>query len=210
MILPTLKEEQILNELLTDYAEVKHDVRKTVKKRQRAAQKRGHTIRNGSVEVLTTRTKNGNNWVCCVYYERDRTASWNLSACCEAEGEKGRKDYYLLRGLSDQPYYIKLTSHAVRRYKEQYKVYIHTTERIKIFRFRRKSSYILDAFIKERIHCYTATIRCNSTCKRRLIMFVYNMMFQISHILSLPPVAFSLRISLRWAIILSVPLSVMR
>lgn len=52
MILPTLKEEQILNELLTDYAEVKRDVRKTVKKRQRAAQKRGHTIRNGSVEVF--------------------------------------------------------------------------------------------------------------------------------------------------------------
>ncbi len=98
MILPSFKEDQILNELLTDYAEVKRDVRKTVKKRQRAAQKRGHTIRNGSVEVLTTRTKNGNNWVCCVYYERDRTASWNLSACCEAEGEKGRKDYYLLRG----------------------------------------------------------------------------------------------------------------
>ena len=119
MILPTLKEEQILNELLTDYAEVKRDIRKTVKKRQRAAQKRGHTIRNGSVEVLTTRTKNGNNWVCCVYYERDRTASWNLSACCEAEGEKGRKDYYLLRGLSDQPYFIRLTSHAVRRYKER-------------------------------------------------------------------------------------------
>ena len=47
MILPTLKEEQILNELLTDYAEVKRDVRKSVKKRQRAAQKRGHTIRNG-------------------------------------------------------------------------------------------------------------------------------------------------------------------
>lgn len=54
MILPTLKEEQILNELLTDYAEVKRDVRKTVKKRQRSAQKREHTIRNGSVEVLTT------------------------------------------------------------------------------------------------------------------------------------------------------------
>ena len=31
MILPTLKEEQILNELLTDYAEVKRDIRKTVK-----------------------------------------------------------------------------------------------------------------------------------------------------------------------------------
>ena len=31
MILPTLKEEQILNELLTDYAEVKREVRKTVK-----------------------------------------------------------------------------------------------------------------------------------------------------------------------------------
>ena len=41
MILPSFKEEQILNELLTDYAEVKRDVRKTVKKRQRAAQKRG-------------------------------------------------------------------------------------------------------------------------------------------------------------------------
>ena len=119
MILPTFKEEQILNELLTDYAEVKRDVRKSVKKRQRAAQKKGHTIRNGSVEVLTTRTKNGNNWVCCVYYERDRQATWNLSACCEAEGGRGRKDYYLLRGLSDQPYFIKLTSHAVRRYKER-------------------------------------------------------------------------------------------
>ena len=119
MILPTFGEEQILNELLTDYAEVKRDVRKSVKKRQRTAQKKGHTIRNGSVEVLTTRTKNGNNWVCCVYYERDRQATWNLSACCEAEGGRGRKDYYLLRGLSDQPYFIKLTSHAVRRYKER-------------------------------------------------------------------------------------------
>ena len=47
MILPTLKEEQILKELLTDYAEVKRDIRKTVKKRQRSAQKRGTWFQAG-------------------------------------------------------------------------------------------------------------------------------------------------------------------
>ena len=41
MILPTLKEEQILNELLTDYAEVKRDVRKTVKKTSACSTEKG-------------------------------------------------------------------------------------------------------------------------------------------------------------------------
>lgn len=49
--------------------------------------------------------------------------TWAFRACCIVEGDKSTKDYYIVRGIkTEKPYYVKVTTHALLRYKERNKM----------------------------------------------------------------------------------------
>jgi len=120
MILPSYSEQEILSELTEDYKYVKKKAKKVAIDYMQNALKRGSYIRENEYDISTVKSKNGNNWRVLVTINPTNKIPWYFSACCFTEGDKRSKDFYILRGTNtDKPYYIKIASHALKRYKER-------------------------------------------------------------------------------------------
>ena len=120
MILPTYSEKEILSELLVDYSIVKRSAKKKADKHLLQVRKRGSFIRETESYVCTIRTISNNTWTVLIDYNQKNKIPWVFRACCVVEGDKNTKDYYIVRGINtEKPYYVKVTTHALLRYKER-------------------------------------------------------------------------------------------
>ena len=122
MIVPGLSEEKILEELIFDRKIVANEAKKIAKKVVARLLKEG---RDGidtdydSYYTLTT-SKLNNKWYYVVVVNLKKKPYWTHYAACMTESIHGTKDYYLLRGFSiNNPYFIKVSSHALKRFIER-------------------------------------------------------------------------------------------
>lgn len=122
MIIPTYSEDEILRELIFDYKIVKRMAKKIAIAYLNKNKKRGGFIRETEYDSYTITTISKNKWNVEIEYDQTKKIPWLFRACCKVEGEKKTKDYYLVRGLNtEKPYYVKITSHALKRVKERNK-----------------------------------------------------------------------------------------
>lgn len=120
MILPTFSEGQILAELVEDYKQIKRHAKKKADAYLYKARKCGRFIRETDYDSLLVKTSSNNVWDLEIEYDQTKRIPWSFRACCIVESDKKTKDYYLVRGVnSDNPYFVKVTSHALKRYKER-------------------------------------------------------------------------------------------
>lgn len=121
MIVDSFTEDEILSELYIDYTKnVKPRLKKQANKFLAPYKKRGAVIREPHFLQLTFRSKMGNKWTSHLQFGCIKNALWSSSSCCIVENvEKHSKDYYILRGLSDKPYFVKLSSHVVKRMRQR-------------------------------------------------------------------------------------------
>lgn len=120
MILPTYTEEQILQELVADYAGVKRKAKKIADTYLDKAKKSGRYIRKTEYKLYTIETPNYNSWFIVIEFNQTYKNPWTFRSCCVVENEKTSKQYYILRGLSiNEPYFILLTSHTLKRIRER-------------------------------------------------------------------------------------------
>lgn len=120
MILPTYTEKEILSELIADYSIVKRLAKKKADYHLSQVRKKGSFIRGTEGYVSTFKTTSNNTWTVLIDYNQKNKIPWVFRACCVVEGEKKTKDYYIVRGINtDSPYFVKVTTHALLRYKER-------------------------------------------------------------------------------------------
>lgn len=120
MILQTFTEEEILNELIADYNIVKRKVKNIARDYLDKAQKKGKYIRESEYSTYDLVTSRKNKWFIEIEYNQTIKTPWVFRACCIVEGEKNNKEYYILRGLNtDKPYFVKVTSHTMKRINER-------------------------------------------------------------------------------------------
>lgn len=121
MIVTGLSEDRILEELVLDRKFVATEAKKKAKKATMLLLSKGQ----GGIDKdyyfnFNLSTHNNNNWYCVVIVNMKKMPIWHHFSVCKAESEHGTKDYYLVRGFSnDKPYFIKLSSHALKRFKER-------------------------------------------------------------------------------------------
>ena len=121
MILPaTYSEKEILSELIGDYFIVKKFAKKIADAYLLKAKKSGRFIRDIEYNSYSVTTKSNNKWNVEIEYDQRNKIPWLFRACCIEKKKKKTKDYYIVRGTnSDKPYYVKVTTHALLRYKER-------------------------------------------------------------------------------------------
>lgn len=120
MIIKNSSEEHILGELIEDIQYVKRQAKKLAERGFLEIRKRGAFVKEDEAHIKHITSKNNNKWFIYVIINQTKRIPWYSGACCVVEGENRTKDYYLLRGLStDKPYYVKLTTHALKRYAER-------------------------------------------------------------------------------------------
>lgn len=122
MIVSGVSEDKLLEELIADKINIAGVAKKLAKKTIMRLQKIG---RGGKKEDLcyTYQIKTKifrNTWRLVIYINMAKNPKWyHLAACCVESGQ-GTKDYYIVRGFSnDRPYYIKISSHAIKRFVER-------------------------------------------------------------------------------------------
>lgn len=149
MILPTYKEEQILKELIDDYANVKSVVKKKATVYLKDVKKRGKFIRTDEYEAFDIKTCLGNKWYAYITYNQTNKVPWFFFACCIVEGDKKSKDYYVVRGLNtDKPYFIMFTTHTLKRMRERIKLdYDYSLEYLVTHAFVHRETAIASAFM---------------------------------------------------------------
>ena len=122
MIIPGFSEEKILEELIYDKGVVSKEAKKLAKKHILRLQKTG---RDGKDEdfcytIDLTTAVNHNRWLVLVMINMSQNPKWFHRAVCLVESEHGTRDYYIVRGFSNnQPYYIKFSSHVLKRFQER-------------------------------------------------------------------------------------------
>lgn len=120
MIIHTYTEEEILRELINDYKFIKRRVKKIADAYLNKVKQSGRFVRETVYESYTITPLSKNKWNVEIEYDQTKKIPWLFRACCKVEGEKKTKDYYLVRGLNtEKPYYVKITSHALKRVKER-------------------------------------------------------------------------------------------
>lgn len=120
MILPTYTEKEILSELIADYSIVKRLAKKKADYHLLQVQKRGSFIRETEGYICDVRTSSNNRWKLLIDYNQKKKIPWLFRACCVVEGEKKTKDFYIVRGINtEKPYFVRVTTHALLRYKER-------------------------------------------------------------------------------------------
>lgn len=123
MILSTYTEKEILSELIADYSIIKRLAKKKADKHLLEVRKKGSFIREAEGFISTFRTISNNTWTVLIDYNQKNKIPWFFRACCIVEGDKNTKDYYIVRGINtENPYYVKVTTHALMRYKERNKL----------------------------------------------------------------------------------------
>lgn len=123
MILPGLSDKEILEELLKERTFIANEAKKQAKKAISRLQKQGRDgideKKSYPFDIWIHPLRNP--WRFEVFVNMSKTPKWYHLAMCLTESEYGTKDYYFLRGLSNKkPYYIKITSHAVKRVGERF------------------------------------------------------------------------------------------
>lgn len=120
MIIKNSSEKQILGELTEDIQYVRKQAKKLAEKSLIDIRNRGAFVREDEGHIKYYTSKNNNKWFLFIIINQTKRIPWFYGACCIVEGENRTKDYYLLRGLStNKPYYIKLTTHAMKRFAER-------------------------------------------------------------------------------------------
>lgn len=120
MILSTYTEKEILSELIADYSIIKRLAKKKADKHLLKVKKKGAFIREIERYTYNFRTISNNTWTVVIDYNQKNKIPWVFRACCVVEGEKKTKDYYIVRGINtEEPYFVKVTTHALLRYKER-------------------------------------------------------------------------------------------
>lgn len=123
MILQNFTEEKILQELLTDYKIIAKEAKKRAQKEVLRQLKLGHDGIDKNIPILRdcTTAKLNNNWLLTVVINMSKTPKWyHQCVCCVENNDHKSKDYYVIRGFSnDKPYYIKITSHVLKRCRER-------------------------------------------------------------------------------------------
>ena len=123
MIVPTYTEEEILRELIFDYKIVKRMTKKIAIAYLDKVKKRGGFVRETEYDSYTINTVSKNVWNVEIEYDQTKKIPWLFRACCIVEGKKNTKDYYIVRGINtEKPYYVKVTTHALMRYRERNKL----------------------------------------------------------------------------------------
>ena len=122
MIISTYTEDEILRELIFDYKIVKQMAKKIATAHLNKIKKSGGFIRETDYDSYTITTVSKNVWNVEIEYNQTKKIPWLFRACCKVEGDKKTKDYYIVRGLNtNKPYYVKVTSHALKRVKDRNK-----------------------------------------------------------------------------------------
>lgn len=122
MIVPGLSEDKILEELVSDRKFIANEAKKIARKQILRLQKGG---RDGINELLDFNYEikvggTNNRWRLVILINMAKRVKWYHQAACYMESEYGTKDYYVLRGLSNEkPYFIKISSHALKRFRER-------------------------------------------------------------------------------------------
>ena len=119
MILTTFTEEQLLSELVIDYKRIKRIAKNKADAYLFKAKKSGRFIRDTEYESYTIKTVLNNKWNVEIEYDQRKKIPWLFRACSIIESDKKTKDYYIVRGVNSKPYYIKITSHALKRFKDR-------------------------------------------------------------------------------------------
>ncbi len=122
MIIATLSEERILEELIFDRKIMANEAKKIAKKTILSRQKAGRDGIDDDIVLFKnyTTTKNNNKWILEIDINMARIPKWHHQAVCVVESERGTKDFFYVRGFSNnKPYYIKVSSHALKRFKER-------------------------------------------------------------------------------------------
>lgn len=120
MILASYTEEEILAELIRDYQIVKRFAKKKADKFLSKVKKSGQFIRETEYDVFVIDTVNHNRWCLSLEYNQKWKIPWLFKGCCVVEGANKTKDYYILRGVNtDKPYFVKVTTHALKRFRER-------------------------------------------------------------------------------------------
>ena len=157
MILTTFSEEQTLSELIKDYSFVKRQAKKFADVYLKDKRKRGVFIREDEFDFHQITTSSSNKWFVAVVYNQTKKIPWRFCACCVVEGNKKTKDFYLVRGMNtEQPYYVKVTSHAIKRYNERNNIDTHVgyimPEAIACILFEHRETAICLKFIDFKFH----------------------------------------------------------
>ena len=122
MIIPGMSEEKILEELLYDRKLIAKKAQKSARKvlSYIHEQKKDHEDDEMQINLTIQTTKLHNNWNCCIMLNSSKKIKWCHEAVCMVESEHGTKDYYFVRGYrNDKNYYIKISSHAIKRFRER-------------------------------------------------------------------------------------------
>lgn len=122
MIIPGIQEEKILEELIFDRTIVANEAKKRAKKYIARFLKQGRVgiDKEYDYEYTIHTNQNNNKWNCNVTINMVRKPYWSHYAACMVEAGNGQKEYYIVRGFSNNnPYYIRVTSHALKRFKER-------------------------------------------------------------------------------------------
>lgn len=122
MIISSLSDDKILEELLFDKKIVAKEAKKIARKQIIRLQKGGRDGINENLDfTYDIRVRQSNNlWRLIVVINMAKRVKWCHYAACYTESEHGTKDYYLVRGFSDEkPYFIKLSSHVLKRFRER-------------------------------------------------------------------------------------------
>lgn len=122
MIISGLPEDRILEELIVDSKIIANEAKKIAKKAILRLQMSGRDGIDDDVDFTKsmTTTKNNNSWFVVVVINMAKNPKWYHQAVCYHESGYGTKDYYIVRGFSkNKPYYIKFSSHALKRVKER-------------------------------------------------------------------------------------------
>lgn len=128
MILNTFTEEEILKELIADYNGVKRKVKNIARDYLDKAQKKGRYIRQTEYSAYDIVTSTKNKWFAEIEFNQTRKTPWLFRACCIVEGERNTKEYYLVRGINtEKPYFVKITSHTLKRINERNKYNIDSS-----------------------------------------------------------------------------------
>ena len=156
MIISTYTEDEILRELIFDYKIVKRMTKKIATAYLNKIKKRGGFIRETDYGSYTITTVSKNVWNVEIEYDQTKKIPWLFRACCKVEGDKKTKDYYIVRGFNtDKPYYVKVTTHTLKRVKERNK-YSHpeslTLDLLACWTFEHRETAICLRYVNVKFH----------------------------------------------------------
>lgn len=123
MIIYSMTDERITQELEEDFRWIKENAKKMAKKRLLKLVSVGMASKD-HVDDYELCTPNGNRWFVTANFRYTRQRDVRIRACCMLESKFGSRDYLILRGTRwGGTFYVKVISHVISRMKERNKRY---------------------------------------------------------------------------------------